>query len=309
MMKKLCGIVCLLLLANISLYSNPNLYPGVVKGLVVNEASNDPLPFVTVSILNSTNGTLTDDSGVFLLSDLKPGKHELQFSCVGFKPSIKEFEIMENGQVDLKVSLSEDVIGLDQIVVSADKSQVSRKDAPIVVNMLSTKKLKQVGSCCLAEGIAFAPGLRVENNCSNCGFNQVRMNGMEGNYSQILINSRPVISGLAAVYGLEHIPTSMIQRIEIVRGGGSALFGSNAIAGTINVITKDPVKNAFSVNLQNGIIGVGLSDKANDLSVDFNGSLLSEDRNTGMFIFATSRNREGWDANGDGFSNLVTVGP
>ena len=90
--------------------------------------------------------------------------------------------------------------------------------------------------------LMFSPGLRVENDCNNCGFSQVRMNGLEGPYTQILINSRPIFSGLAGVYGLEHIPPSMIQRIEVVRGGGSALFGGNAIAGTINVITKDPDK-------------------------------------------------------------------
>jgi outer membrane receptor for ferrienterochelin and colicins len=88
----------------------------------------------------------------------------------------------------------------------------------------------------LSEGLSFSPGLRIENDCQNCGFSQVRMNGMEGPYSQILINSHPIFSGLAGVYGLELIPTNMIERIEVVRGGGSALYGSNAIAGTINII-------------------------------------------------------------------------
>ncbi|MDE5420229.1 TonB-dependent receptor [Labilibaculum sp. DW002] len=306
-MKKLCAIVYLLFVVSISLFSMPNNYRGVVKGMVVNQSSKDPLPFVTVSIPNSTNGTLTDDSGAFLLGNLKPGKHELQFSCVGFKPMRKQFEIQENVPVNLQVSLSEDVIGLAQIVVSADRSQVSRKEAPVIVNMLSAKSLQQVNSCSLAEGLAFAPGIRVENNCNNCGFNQVRMNGMEGNYSQILINSRQVISGLASVYGLEHIPTSMIQRIEIVRGGGSALFGSNAIAGTINVITKDPISNNFSLNIQNNILGVGLNDKANDFNIDFNSSIISDDRKTGMFLFGVKREREAWDATNDGFSNLVEI--
>jgi len=133
------------------------------------------------------------------------------------------------------------------------------------------------------------------------------MNGMEGNYSQILVNSRQIISGLASVYGLEHIPSSMIQRIEIVRGGGSALFGSNAIAGTINVITKDPVSNNFSLNIQNGIIGLGLKDQANDFNIDFNSSIVSENRQTGLFLFGVKRDRKAWDATGDGFSNMVEI--
>lgn len=82
----------------------------------------------------------------------------------------------------------------------------------------------------MGENLNYCPGLRMENNCQNCGSSQVRMNGMDGPYSQILINGRPIFSSLASVYGLELIPTNMIDRIEIVRGGGSALYGSNAIA-------------------------------------------------------------------------------
>ena len=95
----------------------------------------------------------------------------------------------------------------------------------------------------LAKSLSYQSGLRVENNCQNCGFPQVRINGLEGPYSQILINSRPVVSALSGVYGLEQIPVSMIDRVEVVRGGGSALFGANAVGGTINIITKDPVNN------------------------------------------------------------------
>ena len=86
--------------------------------------------------------------------------------------------------------------------------------------------------------------MRVENNCQNCGFQQVRINGLEGPYTQILVDSRPIFSALTGVYGLEQIPANMIERVEIMRGGGSALFGSSAIAGTINIITKEPLRNS-----------------------------------------------------------------
>lgn len=309
MMKKLCATLLLLLAVNAFsfAYSKKHDHKAIVKGYVVDESSKDPLPFVSVTIPKFSQGTLTDDTGNFTLDKLTPGVHTLCFSCIGYQSINKQIEIDCSSTLELNIHLSEDVIGLDQIVVSADRSKVSRKNSPVVVNMLSAKSLEQVSSCSLAEGVAFAPGIRVENNCNNCGFNQVRMNGMEGNYSQILINSRQVISGLAGVYGLEHIPTSMIQRIEIVRGGGSALFGSNAIAGTINVITKDPISNNFSVNIQNGIIGLGLKDQANDFNIDFNASIVSDDRKTGLFLFGINRDRKAWDANGDGFSNLVAI--
>ena len=85
----------------------------------------------------------------------------------------------------------------------------------------------------LAQGLNFQPGVRVETNCQNCGFQQVRINGLDGPYTQILIDSRPIFSALSGVYGLEQIPANMIERVEVMRGGGSALFGSSAIAGTI----------------------------------------------------------------------------
>ena len=91
-----------------------------------------------------------------------------------------------------------------------------------------------------AQGLNFQPGVRVETNCQNCGFQQVRINGLDGPYTQILIDSRPIFSALSGVYGLEQIPANMIERVEVMRGGGSALFGSSAIAGTINIITRSP---------------------------------------------------------------------
>lgn len=122
--------------------------------------------------------------------------------------------------------------------------------------MLSAKTFNLVNACSLADGLNFQPGVRVENDCQNCGFTQVRINGLDGHYSQILMNSRPVFSALAGVYGLEQIPATMIDRVEVMRGGGSALFGSSAVGGTINIITKDPMVNTANVSHQLTSIGV-----------------------------------------------------
>ena len=161
--------------------------------------------------------------------------------------------IMDNDDKELSYKDSHDhdihrTVNLDDVVVSANKSAIKRKDAPVVVNVISAKLLEQVNAPDLAKTLSYQSGLRVENNCQNCGFPQVRINGLEGSYSQILINSRPVVSSLAGVYGLEQIPAAMVDRIEVVRGGGSALFGANAVGGTINIITKDPKSNSFEFN-------------------------------------------------------------
>ena len=112
------------------------------------------------------------------------------------------------------------------MVVSANRNETKRRLAPTLVKVLSPTVFEKTNSTTLAQA-GFPTGVRVENDCQNCGYSQVRINGMEGKYTQILIDSRPIFSALAGVYGLEQIPANMIERVEVIRGGGSALFGSS----------------------------------------------------------------------------------
>lgn len=281
-----------------------------IKGKVIDKNSNEPIPYASVALEGLPMGATTNFEGEFEITNIPVGHHHLIATCVGYKQELKHIDVKVGKNPIIEFEIIEDFIGLDQVVVTADRNNVQRKDAPVVVNSISTKLLKQTSATTLADGLVFSPGVRVENDCNNCGFSQVRMNGLEGPYTQILINSRPIFSGLASVYGLEHIPSNMIQRIEVVRGGGSALFGGNAIAGTINVITKDPVSNSFKAGVKYGAVGVGAKDAgsvANDITADFNASVVSEDHNSGIFVFGMNRQRDDWDANDDGFSDLVKL--
>ncbi|MDE6071821.1 MAG: TonB-dependent receptor [Muribaculaceae bacterium] len=198
-----------------------------------------------------------------------------------------------------------DVFQLDQVVVTSSKSEVTRRKSPSLVNVMQGKLLTTVGACSLADGLDFQPGVRVENDCQNCGFTQVRINGLDGHYSQILMNSRPVFSALTGVYGLEQIPANMIDRIEVMRGGGSALFGSSAIGGTINIITKDPVSNSASV--AHTIMSIGPSGSL-DNNTTLNASVVTKDSNkAGIFIYGQSRYRDGYDHNGDAFTEVAQL--
>ncbi len=179
-------------------------------------------------------------------------------------------------------------------MVTADRNQTNRAEAPVVVSSISPQLMVQTQSVNIAEGLSFTPGLRTETNCQNCGFTQLRMNGLEGPYTQILLNSRPVFSGLAGVYGLELIPTNMVERMEVVRGGGSALFGGNAIAGTVNIITREPSSNSFNVESRIGTINVGGRKGSNtrtDAQLNVNASVISDNRKTGGYIYTMLRNR------------------
>jgi outer membrane receptor for ferrienterochelin and colicins len=143
----------------------------------------------------------------------------------------------------------------------------------------------------------------VENNCQNCGFQQIRINGLDGQYTQILIDSRPIFSALAGVYGIEQLPANMVDRVEVMRGGGSALFGSSAIAGTINIITKEPIRNSSSISHNTTVINSSVQHNTTDI----NASIVSDDNKFGIAVFGQNTSKDGWDANGDGFTELSKI--
>ena len=261
-----------------------------------------PVPFANIIVEGTTNGVAADENGAFEII-LSLEEATLIFKAVGFKTQRKTIQPENFRNIPLAIELQEDLLGLEEVVVSATRNRISKKEAPVIVKVLSPKLFKATQSISLADGLNYQPGVRVETNCQNCGFTQVRLNGLEGQYTQILVNSRPVFSALNGVYGLEQIPVSIIDRVEVVRSGGSALFGSNAIAGTVNVITKEPVNNSWEVNSNLGLI----DGKTADRTLNMNTSIVSEDLSTGVTLYGMYRDRDAFDANGDGFSEITKL--
>ena len=189
---------------------------------------------------------------------------------------------------------------IEEIVVTGTRTPKRKTNSAVIVNLINSKTLDQVVATTLSEGLKYQPGLRVETDCQTCNYTQLRINGLQGGYSQILINSRPIFSPLMGLYGMEQIPTNMIDRIEVVRGGVSALYVSSAIGGTVNVITKIPDGNNFSfTNTLQSIKG-----KATDNLLTGNASFVNPERNMGISLFVNNRNRGLYDANGDHYSEL-----
>ena len=169
---------------------------------------------------------------------------------------------------------------------------------------MDTKLFESTHATCLAQGLSFQPGVRVEDNCQNCGFTQVRINGLDGHYSQILMDSRPIFSALTGMYGLEQIPANMIERVEVVRRGGSALFGASAIGGTINIITKEPTRN--SAELAHSLMSIGGSCSFEN-NTTLNASLVTEDNKAGFYVYGQNRYHSGYDNDGDGYTELPNL--
>ncbi len=297
MRRQLAGLIfCLLIISKVG-YSQS----GVISGEVYN--GSEPVVYATINLEGTSYTTTTDIHGTFYFKNIPEGSYTLIVSFTGLRTYREEIEVLNERTATLKIELNEDLLNLESVVVSGTRYSQDRVNNPVVVGIINDKLFNATQSIAISDGLNFQPGVRVETNCQNCGFTQVRLNGLEGAYSQILINSRPIFSALNNVYGLDQIPANIVERIEVVRSGGSALYGSNAIAGTINVITKDPVENVWEIRSNTALI----DGEALDQTFHFNGSVVNESLGSGVTFYGMSRNRDSYDANADGFTELVQL--
>tara|TARA_B100000767_G_scaffold116929_1_gene111605 strand:- start:1410 stop:3728 length:2319 start_codon:yes stop_codon:yes gene_type:complete len=275
---------------------------GDIHAIVKKESQ--PISFATLSIDTIGANAVTNSSGRVHLHDIPYGTYKIIASYIGYEVVSQEITLnSDSPNLHLEFFLTEQTMDLDEIVISGTKTYKRQTDSPVIVNVLSSKTLDNVQACNLSEGLRFQPGLRVENDCQTCNYTQLRMNGLAGGYSQILINGRPIFSPLTGLYGMEQLPVNMIERIEVVRGGGSSLYGSSAIGGTVNVITKTPRKNSyeFNYNYQN------INKQTSDNQILANATLVSKSSNSGISLFINNRNRGFYDHNGDDFSEIPLI--
>ena len=244
---------------------------------------------MNIHIEGTTIGTSTDVTGHYMIIDLEPGTHIIVASSIGYTTVKKEITIHQDELVEVNFKLEEETMSIDEVVVTGTKTFKRQTDAAVIVNVIDSKLLEQTQSCNISEGLKFQPGLRVETDCQTCNYTQLRMNGLGGGYSQILINGRPVFSPLTGLYGMEQIPANMVERIEVVRGGGSALYGSSAIGGTVNIITRIPKESSYDVSLSSQLINGRTWD--NVLSGNIN--MLTHKNNAGAGRICESQDASG----------------
>ncbi len=278
--------------------SDANIY-----GHIINASNNEHLPFASIAVKGTTIGCSSDATGHYYLKNLPVGRHTIVVTLLGFETIEQPIEAVAGKNIEMNFTLEEQAMSLDEVVVSATRNETNRRRTATVVNVASQKLFESTASSNLSESMNFQSGLRVENNCGNCGTMQLRINGLEGHYSQILLDSRPIFSSLAAVYGLDQLPVAMIERVEVVRGGGSALFGSNAIGGVVNIITRDPLRNSLTLANTTHILSGGTTD----INTALNGSFVSDDNKVGVYLFAQVKGRDAYDRNGDGFSDIPSL--
>lgn len=189
-----------------------------IVGHVLDKATGQHISGITIRIKGTSYATTTDRSGHYYLKNLKPGRVEVIMQGLGYATQSQIITLENKKTIEVNFHAEEDILDLDEVVVTSNRQETLRRYAPTLVSVIDGKLFNTANAVNLAQGLTFQPGLRVENNCQNCGFNQVRINGLDGRFSQILIDSRSIFSSLAGVYGLEQLPANMIERVEVVRG-------------------------------------------------------------------------------------------
>lgn len=274
-----------------------------IFGHIVSANTGEHIPFATITIKDTTIGCAANATGHYTINNIPTGEHTLVVSAIGYETKEMTYIAVARTTEELNFSLLESTTMVDEVVVSATRNETNRRQTATVVNVASTKLFEGTASSNLSEAMNFQSGLRVENTCGNCGAPQLRINGLEGQYSQILLDSRAIFSSLAGVYGLDLMPVAMVERVEVIRGGGSALFGSSAIGGVVNIITKDPVRNTLSLSNTTNI----MEDGTPDINTSLGGAFVSDDYKLGTYIFGQIKNRGGYDRNDDGFTDITAL--
>ena len=272
-------------------------------GHIIDAGTSLHIPYATVALKGTTIGCAADASGHYKINNIPEGEYTIVVTALGYGTVEIPFKAVRRKTVEHNFTLIESATLVDEIVVSATRNETNRRKTSTVVNVASTKLFEGTASANLSEAMNFQSGLRVENTCGNCGAPQLRINGLEGQYSQILLDSRAIFSSLAGVYGLDLMPVAMVERVEVIRGGGSALFGSSAIGGVVNIITKDPVRNTLSLSNTTNI----MEDGTPDINTSLGGAFVSDDYKFGAYVFGQIKYRDGYDRNGDEFTDITRL--
>lgn len=260
-------------------------------------SASGPLEFANVLIKEKGLGAISDSLGYFEIKKLEPGEYTVQVSLIGFGTQARRISHPSQAS-DLVFDLVILDGSLDEVVVSGTLQEVSRLNSPVPVEVYKSGFFKANPTPSLFESLQNVNGVRPQINCNVCNTGDIHINGLEGPYTMILIDGMPIVSGLATVYGLTGIPQSLIDRIEVVKGPASTLYGSEAVGGLINVITK---RAEVAPSFSGDVFTTGWGEINTDLGMksNFGKSVQSL---TGVNLFWYD---QPIDNNGDGFTDLT----
>lgn len=236
-----------------------------IHGTVISEER--PLPLVNIAIQHTIFNTKTDSSGNYQLNNIPPGTYKIQASAVGYKRIVQFVTVVAGQQMTVNFDLSSVQNELNEVVVTGTLKEVNRLESPVPVEVYTPAFFRKNPTPNIFEALQNVNGVRPQLNCNICNTGDIHINGLEGPYTMILIDGMPIVSSLSSVYGLSGIPNSLVEQMEIVKGPASSLYGSEAVGGLINVITKKP-ENAALVSAD--LFSTSYGEYNADLGFKFN---------------------------------------
>jgi outer membrane receptor for ferrienterochelin and colicins len=237
-----------------------------ITGKVTNQ-NEEAIPYASIYLKGTSKGVLSNIDGAFTIKNIEKGSYTLIASFTGYKAE-KQLLIVDRN-ITINISL-EEIELLNEVVITGTKKPVKRLESPIPVEVYSAALLNKNPAPNIFEALQNVNGVRPQINCSVCNTGDIHINGLEGPYTLVLIDGMPIVSGLSSVYGLSGIPSSLIDQVEIVKGPVSSLYGSEAVGGLINVVTKHPDNapllffDSFGTNWEEYNLDLGLKAKVND---------------------------------------------
>lgn len=216
---------------------------GKIEGQVI--ADGETLIGATVVIKGTTIGASSDVDGHFLIDQAPTGTYTLKISSIGYRTQEKQVTVKAGQTLSINFELLVDALGLDEIVVTGTMEEVSVSKSPIKVDVVTSSYLERtISPTNITEAVQLINGVDEVVACGVCFTSSISINGLPGAYTAVLVDGTPIFGNLASVYGLNGIATTIIDRFEVIKGPSSTLYGSEAVAGVINIITKDPKKQA-----------------------------------------------------------------
>jgi outer membrane receptor for ferrienterochelin and colicins len=226
------------LFLTILIISTKSIFSQNISGKVEGLSSIDHE--ITIRLLNTDFKTQTDSLGFYQLQTIPKGTYKIQVTAEGFKPQTQKISMVDDQDLVLNFELQEDKNELNEVVVSGTLKPVKRLESAVPVEVYSPVFFKKNPTPSIYDALQNINGVRPQLNCGVCNTGDIHINGLEGPYTLVLIDGMPIVSSLSTVYGLSGIPNSLVERIEIVKGPASSLYGSEAVGGLINIITKNP---------------------------------------------------------------------
>ncbi len=263
----------------------------------VTSSTGENLELVNVGIPELNLGAITDSHGNYRIKEVPEGTWKVKASFIGFQPRQAEIKVQNGKTITSDFELISIDTQMDEVVVTGTMTEISRADSPVPVEIITPKLFRKNPTPSLFESVGMVNGVQPQLNCNVCNTGDIHINGMEGPYTLILIDGMPIVSALSSVYGLSGIPNSMVERIEVVKGPASSLYGSEAMGGIINVITKSPLSAPL---VSADVFSTSWGEVSADAAVRFNAG-----NATSLFGLNYFNYENTIDNNGDNFTDMT----